>query len=397
MNKNIIDNIPNKIKSQSQDLVKFNSKKKNNEESLKIQKGFNNNINNNPPKKIINEIFNINNNKKQIQSISHIINPIPKKTNQIRFQKEIITRKKLNLKPKTVNYYISQKINDINQEPSSNMNSKSLLKKIVKVAKNDSSLLGKINNSKENDNTFKNKEDLDLYKITSDKVIEIKEMNIIPFSQALRIDNRNYGQIFLSVIFSEIKIIRIFYYKSPYDHLSILFSKYIFELCLDLTFNCILYTEDVISEKYNNNGSIKFFTTLSLSFLSNIISSLIAFIVSKFAEYIELFEFIIKDVTDTSKYFSNMIRFKKILSFKLTVFFIIQTIINLLMCYYLMIFCTVYHKTQGSIMINYITGVAESMAISLCLSLITSLMRYLSTKYRWKSIYYTSKYFFEKF
>ena len=78
-------------------------------------------------------------------------------------------------------------------------------------------------------------------------------------------------------------------------------------------------------------------------------------------------------------------------------FFIIQTIINLIMCYYLMIFCTVYHKTQGSIMINYITGVAESIAISLGLALITSLMRFLSIKYRWKSIYYTSKYFFEKF
>ena len=68
-----------------------------------------------------------------------------------------------------------------------------------------------------------------------------------------------------------------------------------------------------------------------------------------------------------------------------------------MMCYYLMIFCTVYHKTQGSIMINYITGVAESLAISLGLALITSLMRYLSIKYKWKSIYYTSKYFFENF
>ena len=280
------------------------------------------------------------------------------------------------MKPKTVNYFISQKINDLNQDPSSSLNSKSILKKIVKVSKNDSSLLKKINNSKENDNPFQNKEDLDLNKISSDKVIEIKEMNIIPFSQALRVDNRNYGKIFLSVIFSEIKIIRIFYYKSPYDHLSILFSKYIFELCLDLTFNCILYTEDVISEKYNNNGSIKFFTTLSLSFISNIISSFIAFIVSKLVDYIELFEFIIKDVYDKDKYFSNMIKFKKILCFKLTIFFIIQTIISLIMCYYLMIFCTVYHRTQGSIMINYITGVAESIAISLGLALITSLMRY---------------------
>ena len=67
------------------------------------------------------------------------------------------------------------------------------------------------------------------------------------------------------------------------------------------------------------------------------------------------------------------------------------------MCYYLMIFCTVYHKTQGSIMINYIIFISESILISLSLSIITSLIRLLIIKYQCKSIYYTSKYFFEYF
>ena len=131
--------------------------------------------------------------------------------------------------------------------------------------------------------------------------------------------------------------------------------------------------------------------------MSNIISSIIALFISKLADYIYLFEFIIKDVSNKSFYFLNIIKFKKIVCVKLTSFFIIQAMFNLLMCYYLMIFCTVYHNTQGSIMINYITGVAESLAISLVLALITSLMRYLSIKYRWKSVYYISKYFFENF
>ena len=232
--------------------------------------------------------------------------------------------------------------------------------------------------------------------LTEEKV-EIKELNIIPYSKALRIDNRNYSQIFLSVIYNEIKIVRIFYYKNPYEHLSIIFSQYVFELCLDLTFNCILYTEDVISEKYNNNGNIRFFTTLSLSFISNIISSIIAFIISKLSDYVEFFDFIIKDINDKTKYFLNMKKFKKLLCMKLSAFFFVQMIFNLIMCYYLMIFCTVYHKTQGSVMINYITGIGESIAISLGLAIITSLMRYLSIKCKWKPLYYTSKYFFENF
>ena len=36
------------------------------------------------------------------------------------------------------------------------------------------------------------------------------------------------------------------------------------------------------------------------------------------------------------------------------------------------------------------------MLLSLIISIVISLIRYLSLKYRWKYIYYTSKHFFEK-
>jgi len=231
--------------------------------------------------------------------------------------------------------------------------------------------------------------------INNDDQVNKKEINNVPFTQALRIDKRNYMQMFLSVLAHEIEIINIFYYKNIYTHLSITLSIYIFELCLDLNLNCLLYTDDVISKKYHNNGSIGFFTSLALSFMSNIFASIIAFIVGKLADFENIMESMTKDVVIKKQYFLNIIRFKKYLAIKLTGFYIIQTIINLGMCYYLMIFCTVYHKTQGSIMINYIIGIAESLAISFGLTIITSLLRILSIKYKWKSIYNTSKYFFE--
>ena len=236
-----------------------------------------------------------------------------------------------------------------------------------------------------------------LFRYLNDDEIDIKDLNNIPYSQALRIENRTYFQMFLSVLLHEIQIIDIFYYRNPFTHLSIILSIYIFELCLDLTLNCLLYTDDVVSEKYNNNGSIKFFTTLSLSFMANIFAGIIAYIVGQLAEYSEFLEIIIKDVVFKQNYFLNIVKFKKYLIIKLTFFYILQTVINFGMCYYLMIFCTIYHKTQGSIMINYIVGIAESMAISIGLSIISSLLRYLSLKNRWKSIYNTSKYMFQKF
>ena len=231
----------------------------------------------------------------------------------------------------------------------------------------------------------------------SDEYITKKEINSVPYTQALRIDNRNIFEIFLSVLFHEIQIIDIFYYRDNYKQLSITLSIYVFELCLDLTLNCLLYTDDVVSEKYNNNGSIKFFTSLTLSFMSNIFASIIALIIGKLAEYASTMELMINDEYKKNRYLLNVVKFKKYITFKLVCFFIIQTIINFLMCYYLMIFCTVYHKTQGSIMINYLIGVAESMIISLVLTLITSIIRFLSIKNKWKYVYNTSKYLFENF
>ena len=166
---------------------------------------------------------------------------------------------------------------------------------------------------------------------------------------------------------------------------------------LDLSLNCLLYSEDVVSQKYNNNGHLKIITSLSLSFLSNIFGSIINFILSKLAEYSEVLEFIIKDSSYKKQYFSNILKFKKYCRLKLIFHYIVEIIFDLFLSYYLIIFCAVYHKTQGSIMINYIIGIAESCAISFGKAILTSFIRYLSLTYRWKNIYNTSKYLFEKF
>ena len=269
MNINIFKNIPNNMKLK--EIIKEQKQKRN---EIKINQENNaNEFKENPPKIHSNEEYNLSDDSQELKKIENDKlgknRKILRKTMKVRGNDEINSNRKP--KFKTLISQKSPSIKELNKVTTfhNNINNK------LSHKKSDLALIQDFN-SKENDNCNK-----------SDESVETKEFNIIPYTQALRIDNRNYGQIFLSVVFSEIKLISIFYYKSPYEHLSILFSKYIFELCLDLTLNCILYTEDVISEKYNNNGSIKFFTTLSLSFMSNIISSIIAFFISNLANYIE--------------------------------------------------------------------------------------------------------------
>ena len=164
---------------------------------------------------------------------------------------------------------------------------------------------------------------------------------------------------------------------------------------LDLTFNFLLYSDDVVSEKYNNNGKLSFFTSLSLSFISNIVSSLIIYIVYKLANYPDIIEAIIKNVKNKTYYLMNILRVFKYIRLRLTFFFIFELILGLLMTYYLFIFCTVFHQSQGSIMFNYFIGNCLSLAKSIGLTIIISILRYLSIKYKNLKLFNTSKYLYE--
>ena len=233
--------------------------------------------------------------------------------------------------------------------------------------------------------------------INKDDSIDKKQLNDVPFTQALRIDKRSLFEIFLYTIANKIEIINIFYYKNEYVHLSMNISLYLSCFLLDLALNCFFYTDDVVSEKYHNDGSLEMLTSLTLSFASNIFSSILTSLLRQLGEYSDKLEIIIKEINLKIYYYINMIKFKKHLKIRLLLFYIIQFSMYLLMTYYITIFCIIYSKSQISIMINYIYGVFESLIISLVVSIIITIMRYWSIKYKWIRIYRSSQYLYNKF
>ena len=82
---------------------------------------------------------------------------------------------------------------------------------------------------------------------------------------------------------------------------------------------------------------------------------------------------------------------------RLGVFYFLQLVSILIMTYYLFIFCTVYHQSQVSIMINYIVGAFTSLAISVGLTIIISVLRTISIKYHYYQLFNISKYLYEHF
>ena len=115
------------------------------------------------------------------------------------------------------------------------------------------------------------------------------------------------------------------------------------------------------------------------------------------ADYSEIFESIIINVKNKTKYLENIIRFLKYIRIRLSCFYILEIIFTIIMTYYLFIFCTVYHQSQTSILINYIIGAVTSLAFSIGITIIITILRIISIKYHSSALYNTSRYIFKKF
>ena len=328
--------------------------------------------------KSILSLNNDNENEKNIKEIE-----IENKNNDERQRKKSKTKKRNSRKSKT---YKNKTYKDKYKnffEKDTDSNNKLIHNKLQTLNDSDSDLIIDLNFLRLMDRT--------------DDDIDKREMNTIPYLQALRIDKRSYLEIVISVFANEIGFLNIFCYKNPYSHFSLIISIYLFELLFDLEMNCLLYTDDVVSEKYHNDGNLSMLTSLSLSFISNIISSICVLIISKLTNYHEIIEIMISSVKNKKKYFDNIIRLMKYIKLRLGIFYFLQLGFILIMTYYLFIFCTVYHQSQVSITLNYIIGALTSLAISSGLSVIISLLRVLSLYYNSNKIYNVSRYLYEHF
>ena len=421
INKEILNGIPNKYKLKKILIKKKRSKMK--IENIKDNNDYkvNNNINinfiyinqgnNNPPiKKILKtqEDLKENNKKKnlmrklKIKEKDKIEN---KENNKNKKENDNITK---TLKGKRVIIKIDPKTKNnktfINNTKGNNK--KKIMKtddrnkfKFTAKKLNTSGSLLSVNNSSKNNICKSNVERnrfLELSLFSDDSSVDMKEINNVPYTQALRIDKRDFFEILFSIIAKEIKILNIFYYKNPYIHFSLMISILLFQSLLDLTLNCLLYTENYISEKYKN-GELKLMTSIFLSLMSNIITNIISYFFDMLINFSELLEIIINNAVQKQFYFLFISKFKKYVKLKLISLYVIEYMVYLFMFYYLTIFCIVYSKTQISFLINYIIGLIISLLISFFIALIATSLRYISLKLEIKSFYNTSKYILEKF
>ena len=176
----------------------------------------------------------------------------------------------------------------------------------------------------------------------------------------------------------------------------ILIYQYILSLLIDLFVNAFLYSDEIVSNKYHNNGELDLIVTLTLSLLSNIINSIIC----KYLNFSEGVEETLEQIMEIKKEFCYLYalnKFIKILKIKVRSYFFIEILIICFASYYIIIFCIIYYNSRISMLTNYLMSILESLILSIIISIIITITRKIGINYLSKNTYNTSKYLYNLF
>ena len=220
------------------------------------------------------------------------------------------------------------------------------------------------------------------------------EINDLPYTQAIKVDKRSIFQIFYSIIIQKLELINLFCGKEKFK--IILVNEYILSLLFNFFINALLYSDEIVSKKYHNNGELDIIVTLFLSLLSNIVTSIILYYV-KYSKGIEERYGLIMEIKIKKYYLKNIHIFFKYLKLKFICFFFSEVIIISCCYYYIVIFCIVYSKSKGSLMVNYLTSLLEGLITSISITIVILTTRKIGLACSNHYLYNTSKFINEKF
>ena len=228
---------------------------------------------------------------------------------------------------------------------------------------------------------------------TNDKI----DYNDLSYSKALLLDKRNLLRIFFNSFFLKIYLIQICFYPEEFTSKSITINIFLLSCLLELFFNSLLFTDEVVSKKYHNNGKLELLTSLFLSIASNIVSSFTLFLIKRFTKYYLFFIQIKKEIKEERNYLIALKNAFILLKRNLIIFVIISICIIIISLYYISIFCIMYYYSQFSLLNNYFIGVLESLIISIISTFISSILRIVGLNLKIRKIFDISRYIDEHF
>lgn len=110
--------------------------------------------------------------------------------------------------------------------------------------------------------------------------------------------------------------------------------------------NALLFSDDIISQRYNNGGHLNPLTEYALSIISNIVSNIICIIAVKLTSFASTLELFAQEHDKEKVYVEQLNKLLKIIKRKVMLYCIYQLLMTCMNFYFLTIFCAVYKGSQ---------------------------------------------------
>ena len=156
--------------------------------------------------------------------------------------------------------------------------------------------------------------------------------------------------------------------------------------------NALLFSDDVISQKYHNGGSVSFITTMILTIVSNVLSFIVTAIFTRLTNYSPSLEMCIDNVSSKVNYYIKSRKIVNVIKVKIYIYFVFSNLIIIVSYYYIVVFCGVYSGSQKNWFKDGLVSNLISLITSCVLCCLVTLFRFIGLKAKSETIYNISLY-----
>ena len=227
---------------------------------------------------------------------------------------------------------------------------------------------------------------------TSNENDDSINLDICEYKKAIQHENRTPIHFFIFLFLNKLDLISLIFFREQYQLVSVSLTNYFFALFFDFTMNAVVFSDDVITEKYHNKGSISIWTTFTLTIASNFLSYIVAAMVKRLTNYSTVLELMMENMNRNNHFYMKGKKVFEFIKIKLYLFYGVIIGIVLISFYYIDVFCAVYSGSQWSWFSNSLISIGISLLTSLGLCILISLFRYIGLKLGSENIYNISLY-----
>ena len=209
------------------------------------------------------------------------------------------------------------------------------------------------------------------------------ELNNLEYEDSIKLDHRNFYQIYWSILKREHLILFTFFSSNDDNILSIKLTRFIFLVCTDMALNVFFFSDDTMNTIFLTYGKYDFIQKIPQFIYSVIISQLLEILIC-FLSLTDKYIYQIK--SEKNKSFVIINKVYKIIKIKLFIFFVVTFILYIFFWYLISAFCAVYKNTQIIFIKDSIISFITGLIYPFILYLLPSCLRIICLKYKETSL-----------